>query len=313
MKRVATVGTFDGVHRGHHCVLETLRSYAGTHAMTPLVVTFRNHPLSVIAPERAPGSLCSPEEKEAMLRQEGMEVDMETFTPDMCALSAKEWIRRLRDNHNVRAIVIGYDNTFGCDGRTMKREDYIKAGKDEGVDIVVAPEIDGISSSAVRKAVEAGNLEKAAEMLGRFYTLRGKVVRGKQLGRTIGIPTANLLPENADAVLPPFGAYISEVRLPDMPPFRGVTNIGVRPTVDNATLPAISIETYILDFDADIYDAEIEVSLLHFLRREEKFSSLSDLKRQIEKDILCARRYRPLPPPLPISANELSLRRFSKQ
>ncbi len=295
MKRVATIGTFDGVHRGHREVIRTLLSEAEAVGAEPLVVTFRNHPLSVIAPERTPGMLCSPEEKYAAITATGASCVMLDFTPQMCALSSGEWLCYLRDNYEVGSIVIGYDNTFGCDGRYLSRQDYLRIAEAAGLNMITAPEIEGLSSSAIRRLIRNGAMEQAARMLGRYYTLHGTIVQGNQLGRTIGVPTANLQLNHSGLLLPPYGAYVSEILIPGKGRFRGVTNIGMRPSIDPALRsPLPTVETHILDFDDDIYGAEVALSLLTHIRDEKKFPSLEALKNQIAEDIEVARGYTPL-------------------
>lgn len=284
-RRAATIGTFEGVHRGHLCVLHTLRNAAAERGMRPMAITFGDHPLSVIAPDRAPGALMSTRRKLALLRREGTTPHLLNFTPSTARLSTAEWMRHLHEIYNVDCIVIGFDNTFGHDGRSLSPDDYIRLGKEMEIEIIIAPKVAGISSSAIRHDIEAGKIEDANKMLAYPYTLDGIVIKGDQIGRTIGFPTANLqLLPPTDRVLPPYGAYASETLLPDGRLKQSVTNIGIRPSIEKGKTE-LRIETYILDFDEDIYGKEIEVRLLKFLRPEKKFDSLEALKKQLEEDV----------------------------
>lgn len=203
MARIATIGTFDGYHIGHAEVIRTLKEEALRQRLTPVVITFRNHPLSVVRPDRIPAPLSTPDEKKGFLSAEDVEVVMTDFTPEMAALSARQWLTRLRDIYDVRCVVIGYDNTFGSDGRNMTREEYMALGHSLGMEIIPAPRLEGVSSSSIRKLISAGSLEEAARLCGRPYTLCGKITRGNQLGRTIGFPTANLVPTPGSRLLQP--------------------------------------------------------------------------------------------------------------
>lgn len=274
---VVTVGTFDGVHRGHREVLHTLKEYASRQSLHPLVVTFDRHPLEIVAPDRAPRLLQTRADRDLMLRQEGVEVEEVAFTPSLCALTAEEWMTILRDRYGAKAVVTGYDNTFGSDGRKMSHDDYKAIGEKLGLEVIVAPELQGICSSCIRKAVADGYVRKASEMLGRDYMVRGVVVEGRKLGRTLGFPTANL--EVAQGIqLPAPGVYAA--RLNDMP---GVVNVGNNPTVSTGN--PITIEAHILDFDGDLYGETMTLSFAERLRGEVKFDSLDSLKMQIGEDI----------------------------
>lgn len=287
-KFAATVGTFDGVHRGHLKVLETLRQVAAAEGLTPLAITFESHPLRVIAPERTPHAIMSTAKKIELLRKEGVATHIIDFSPSTACLSAAEWMRRLHDLHGVECIVIGYDNTFGHDGRFLTSEDYLRIGGEIGVKVFVAPELEGISSSAIRRLIKEGKIEEANAMLGRNFILDGIVEEGDRIGRKIGFPTANLHLFPPDhRLLPPFGVYASEVLLPEGRRLPGVTNIGMRPSVsDIADTPRPRIETHILGYSGEsLYGKPLEVELLSFIRPEQKFPGIDALKAQLAKDI----------------------------
>ena len=277
-----TVGTFDGIHPGHREVLRTLKEYARRHGLHPLVVTFDRHPLEIVAPDRAPRLLQTRADRDRMLRQEGVEVEEVSFTRDICSLTAEDWMRVLRDRYGARAIVTGYDNTFGRDGRNMTTSDYHEAGCRLGLDIVEAPELPGVCSSCIRKAVAAGDVKEASRLLCHDYEVEGIVEEGRRLGRNLGFPTANLHP--ADRIqLPAPGVYAG--RLDGKP---AVINIGNNPTVGDGN--PITVEAHVLDFAGDLYGKKVRASFTDRLRGEMKFDSLDALKKQIGEDIQEARR-----------------------
>ena len=274
--RVVTVGTFDGVHRGHREVLNTLKDYAVSHSLSPLVITFDRHPLEVVAPDRAPRLLQLRSDRDTMLHEAGVEVEEVSFTPSLCSITAGEWMKILRDRYGAKALITGYDNTFGSDGRKMTHEDYRRLGERLGLDVIEAPELPGICSSCIREAVAAGDMKRASDMLGRDYMVRGKVVEGRRLGRTIGFPTANLSVEDR-IQLPAPGVYAA--RLNGMP---AVVNIGNNPTIAEGN--PVTVEAHIIDFEGDLYGESVVLSFADRLRGEIKFNSLEALRRQIEHD-----------------------------
>ena len=286
MKKIATVGTFDGMHRGHMAVTDTLLKGGAALGLLPLAISFPDHPLMVIAPERAPRLIMPPGEKVAILDGLGIETSLLDFTPELCRLSASDWLRLLRDNHQVAAIVLGYDNTFGSDGRHLRREDYYRIAAELGLTCIEAQEIPGCSSSAIRKAIIDGNIPAANSLLGHPFELLGHIVEGNRIGRTIGFPTANLRPANPSRqLLPPPGVYAARAILPDGLGYPAVANIGFRPTIDERLREADPrIEAHILGFNADIYGSPLRLQLLQLLRPEQKFPSLEFLKTQIARD-----------------------------
>lgn len=281
-RRVATVGTFDGLHRGHRKVLDTVTTLSKETGSAPLVICFDRHPLETVAPERAPGLIQSPSERTNTLFREGFEILTIEFSHAMASLTAREWLTNLRDKHEVDTIVIGYDNTFGCDGVGMSIEDYVDLGRSLGIKVVEAPMEKGISSSAIRKHLEAGRLEEATAMLGRPYTLTGKVVHGRHLGSRLGFPTANLQ-LSYKAQLPADGVYAADALLPDGSRRRAVVNIGKCPTVDQCHKR--TVEAHIIGLDEDLYNERLSLKIIRRLRDEKKFDSLTDLTAQIRRDI----------------------------
>lgn len=282
MPRIAAIGTFDGVHRGHRSVLKVLTEYAHENNLEPIAVTFNQHPLALIDPSRIPPYLTPLWKKKNLLKEVGARPIVLEFDEKMRATTASQWIRHLKDNYEVEALVIGYDNTFGCDGVTLSLEDYRRIGEVEGVKILTAEEIEGVSSSAIRKSVVAGDVEKAYKMLGRPFSITAPVVKGNSLGHTIGFPTANIdIPEGM--ALPKPGVYAAIVKtLYDGKKHPAMVNIGTRPTVMRGDDPVI--EAHLIDWNGDLYGKDITVRFLKRLRDEKKFDSIDALKSQLMID-----------------------------
>lgn len=280
--RAAVVGTFDGVHCGHLHLLETLRRLSAERSLTPLVVTFARHPLALMAPERVPAELTGTETRRRLLEAEGFEVEVLDFNENLRRLSAAEFLGMLRERYAVELFLIGFNNRIGSDrlgvaelaGRTIA-----------GVEVVAATENTepGVSSSAIRRALQQGDIDAANRMLGRPYAIEGKVVGGKRLGRTIGFPTANIEPAPQTA-LPAVGVYAGL-----MLGHKAVVNIGRRPTVEGRADAPLSIEAHLLDFSGDLYGRHVKLEFLSRLRGEQKFAGLDELKKAIENDVQNAR------------------------
>lgn len=282
MHRVAAIGTFDGVHRGHRSVLKTLVEYAEANGMEPVAITFSSHPLALIAPERCPDELTPLSKKKKLLKELGVAPIVLDFDRSLRSTTASDWIKQIHDKYDVRALVLGYDNTFGSDGVNLSLDDFRKLGEMHGVEILGADEVKDVSSSAIRKAVKAGDMEKARQMLGRPYSITAKVVDGNRLGHTIGFPTANIEPTPGVA-LPKPGVYAAIVKiLSDGSKHPAMVNIGTRPTVMRGDDTVI--ETNILGWNGDLYGKEITVRFIKRLRDEEKFDSIDALRTQLNKD-----------------------------
>ncbi|MBD5277541.1 MAG: bifunctional riboflavin kinase/FMN adenylyltransferase [Bacteroides sp.] len=291
MERVnaAAVGMFDGVHLGHLDILDAVGREAARTGGKPVVLTFRNHPLSLLRPQDAPPLLTDAAEKEALIRARLPEatVGMLDFG-ELRGLPAGDFLKRLRDEAGVATMVMGYDNRFGCDG-PRDRAAYDALGARAGMDVVhVAPRpVDGVtaSSSRVRELIAAGSVDRAAAMLGRPYSLRGTVVHGRHLGHTLGFPTANVEPAPGRQ-LPARGVYAAWALLPGEPAQRvpAMVNVGVRPTVDTSPHPALSIEAHLPGFHGDLYGCSLELQLVQRLRGERRFESREALVRQLAID-----------------------------
>ena len=279
--RGAAIGTFDGVHLGHCSVLDVLSRLCEEKDLSPVAITFEKHPLAHIAPERCPVEITPLPQKKRLLGKYGVEPLVFTFDEEMRMTTAEEWMRKIYSELGVRLLVIGYDNTFGYDGINLSIADYRALGQKIGIEVVEAPELKDISSSAIRKAVIAGDMENAERMLGRPYSLSGVVVEGNQVGRTLGFPTANLnVPENS--AVPAKGTYSGLVKLPDGKVYKAMVNIGTRPTLRRSDESVI--EAHLIGFSGDLYGRQITLQFLKRLRDEIKFDTIEDLRKQITRD-----------------------------
>lgn len=288
---VVTSGTFDGVHRGHQKILTRLTEVARASGGESVVLTYWPHPRTVVSNDSQNLRLLSTlEEKTDLLAQAGVDhLVVIPFTRSFSQLSSEEFIQRiLIEKIGTKKLVIGYDHRFGRD-----REggfDYIRAHQaDYGFEVEEIPRQDiedvGVSSSKIRTALAEGNVHAANLFLGRSYNLTGTVVKGRQLGRTIGYPTANLQVDDAVKLIPANGVYAVDVQYNGQL-LSGMTNIGFRPTVagENQT-----VETYIFDFDNDIYGEHLTLRFREFIRPEQKFSGLPALVEQLKNDEETAR------------------------
>ncbi len=286
MKKAVTIGTFDGVHRGHQLVLDTLKKEAELRGLQPVAITFDRHPLELVAPERAPGQLMSTERKGELIRQEGVEPLILPFTEQLRSMRAFEWLDYIHRKYDVELLVAGYDNTFGSDGIDMSIAVYKAMGDDIGIEVISAPEEEGVSSSAVRKAVKSGDIEKAIRLLGHCPEIEGRVSPGFHVGSEIGFPTANLQIPSRTA-LPAPGVYAaeafidgSEAGLPAM------VNIGYRPTFEGTDKASghLTVEAHIIGEDEELYNKGVRLEFVDRLRDEKKFGSVRELTEQLQKD-----------------------------
>ncbi|MDE6022292.1 MAG: riboflavin biosynthesis protein RibF [Muribaculaceae bacterium] len=286
MKKAVTIGTFDGVHRGHQLVLETLKKEAAKRGLQPTAMTFDRHPLDLIAPQRAPGNLMTPKRKADLIRREGVEPIVLTFSEQLRMMSAYEWLDHIHRKYDVELLVAGYDNTFGRDGIDLSIADYKAMGDAIGIEVVSAPEENGVSSSAIRKAVKAGDIDRARNLLGHHPEIEGKVTSGFHIGRKIGYPTANLQVASG-AVVPANGVYAATANIDDDDEvLAAMVNIGHRPTFKGTSTGSeqLSVEAHIIGEDRDLYGKNIRLEFLSRIRDEVKFSSIEELKQQLGKD-----------------------------
>lgn len=293
-RRIVSVGMFDGVHEGHRSLLRDLVTTASRLGLRPAAVTFRNHPRHLVKPGQRVAMLMSLEERVEKLHQCGVEdVILLDFDEKTRMMTAREFMDMLHSDYNVDCIVMGFNNRFGHD-RPEGMEAYREIGATLGINILSAAEYKcdtatAVSSSTVRKLLASCEVEKAARLLGHPYRLAGTVVHGKELGRTIGFPTANISPSDPDNVIPGNGVYAVVVHLPDGTSRHGMLNIGHRPTVDSPYAPP-SIEVNIFDYHADLYDKPVTIDFIAFMRHEQAFNSIDELTRQLEADRDEARR-----------------------
>lgn len=283
-----TIGFFDGVHLGHRYLVSELSEIAKKRNFASAVLTFRTHPRQVLHSDYIPSLLTTADEKIALLKDTGVDyVVMTEFTQDLSMLTAQEFMRLLHDNLNVRCLMIGYDHRFGHN-RSDKFEDYVRFGKEIGIEVVQSSPLvtDGInvSSSAVRKTISEGDVAKAAKLLGREYSLAGQVVKGFQVGRTIGFPTANIAYDDS-RMLPKDGVYAARVAV-DSHLYDAMLYIGSRPTVNTGK---ISVEAYLFDFSDDIYGKNVNVRFVDRIRDSIKFNSIEELKKQLGEDEIKAK------------------------
>lgn len=286
MNRAVTIGTFDGVHRGHRVVLDVLKEEAARRGLQPMAMTFDRHPLDLICPERAPGNLLSTSRKEELLRREGVAPVILAFNEQLRSMRAYEWLDLIHRKYDVRLLVAGYDNTFGCDGLDLSLADIRAMGESVGIDVTEAPEVPGVSSSKIRKAVKGGDIVAAMELLGHEPELEGKVVNGFHVGSGIGFPTANLQPLRG-LVVPAKGVYAARAVIEGEEGWSpAMVNVGVRPTFDGTRQQSLhpTIEAHIIGKDEDLYGKNMRLEWLRRLRDEQKFGSVDALKRQLEKD-----------------------------
>jgi riboflavin kinase/FMN adenylyltransferase len=279
------LGTFDGVHIGHKKILEKITQNTENEKYESLVLTFFPHPRMILQEESAIKLLNTITEKIDLLEKTGIEnLVIHPFDESFSRLTAEEFVREiLVEQFHIQKIIIGHDHRFGRN-RTANIDDLIDFGKKYGFEVeqISAQEINeiSVSSTKIRNALEEGDIVLANKYLGYEYFLTGTIIKGKQLGRTIGFPTANLKIEENYKLIPRNGVYIVSSIINNKTVF-GMMNIGFNPTVNGENQ---TIEIHFFDFEADLYHQKITVSLLHRIRSEQKFDSVVLLKEQLEKD-----------------------------
>lgn len=282
---VATIGFFDGVHRGHRFLINQIKEVAAKDGLCSALVTFPVHPRQVIQTSYRPQLLSSPQEKLELLASTGIDYCiLLPFTTELSLLSAREFMQLLRDQFNIRTLIVGYDHRFGHN-RSESFEDYCRYGEELGIYIVRARAYtdgeDKISSSVIRQLLKEGDVGRAAKFLGYNYYLDGTVVDGYKVGRKIGFPTANLKVDCPNKLIPSEGVYAVYVYV-EGKKWAGMLNIGHRPTLNNGT--DLSIEVNILHFSDDIYHKEMRLEFVRFLRPEEKYDTVDALIAQMHID-----------------------------
>lgn len=285
------IGVFDGVHLGHQQIIRQTVADARQHDALALVVTFDRHPNSIVAPDRVPLQIFSRSQK--MRAIEALDVDAVLeipFDEKFSRESGETFIRRLgRDLQHIQGICVGANFVFG-----HKRSGDVRLLKQLGAELHfqvhghAAVSLDGelVSSTRIREAIQLGDLDAASQMLGRPYAICGRVLAGDKIGRTLGFPTANL--DVTGLILPPNGVYAAAAHFSGRF-YRVALNIGLRPTLSKPAT-ALRVEAHLLDYEGDLYDAELELEVLAKLREEKRFGSPEELKRQIEQDVARVRR-----------------------
>ena len=288
----AALGVFDGVHRGHRAVIARVESEAAARGLSSAGITFRAHPQQVLRPQVPFRMLTSPEERETLLRQTGIDrVIFLDFTREMSLLSAFDFLQILSSHYQVKGLIIGYDHRFGHN-RAEGFDDYVKYGQRLGMEILHADELvtdaGPVSSSIIRELLIKGDLTTANHLLSYPYTLHGKVVNGFHVGRELGFPTANIDIDYPDKLIPANGVYAARIVLPDGNRYNGMLNIGNRPTLNRPN--DYSIEANLFDFSGNLYGSSLAVELIRYMRPEQTFADITALRAQLVADEAAIRK-----------------------
>jgi len=286
---VITIGNFDGIHLGHQKIFEEVKQRSYELKGDSIVYTFEPHPLNILSPHKKVPLITSFSEKIKLIEEAGIDIVIcEDFTPEYANLSPRQFVKNiLMDKIGIRAIFVGHDCAFGK-GRKGNIDTLKQLGEefDFEVHAVDAVKVDDVlvSSTKIRDTIQKGDVKKVASLLGRSYSISGKVEKGKSRGKGLGFPTANL--KSVEEICPKPGIYAVHVSYRDQP-YHGVVNIGFNPTFKDK---ALSIEVYVLEFNKDIYDEYIKISFVERLRNEKAFNTPDELVLQIKKDVEMARR-----------------------
>ena len=281
---VIALGTFDGLHLGHTDVINTAKNYAERSGLKLAVFTFSNHPLALIRPDLVPVRIISAEEKIKLLESFGVDYLINIpFTEDFAALSPDEFLDRLAC-FNYRCLVVGENFTYGFLG-SGKTETLERSGRKNGFDVIVRPlvKINGnvVSSTGIRNLIQAGHIEYANRMLGRAYSITGKIVHGEQRGRKLGFPTANIELVHGEMAVPAPGVYAVTASI-EGSIYEGMGNIGNNPTFND--VEHARLEVNLFNCSGDLYGKTMSVQFHKYIRAEKKFSGVEELCRQIEED-----------------------------
>ncbi len=283
MSYAATIGFFDGMHLGHRFLLQELLSLSSQRHLVHLVVTFRQHPRSVLCSGYVPQLLMTPDERLEAIRAQGIaEVLMLDFS-DVRDWTMRRFMHHLHCRLGVEVLLMGYNHHFGCDG-DAGFQDYLCAAAAEHLQLIQARPYAAaevvVSSTKIRNLLLSHCVEQANALLSAPYSLAGRVVHGRQIGRRMGFPTANIEPLDSSKLIPASGVYAVEVEM-DNCNYKGILNIGTNPTVGGTVR---SLEVYIRNFSGNLYGKVLTIRFLRFLREEQRFSSLDDLRKQISAD-----------------------------
>lgn len=288
---VIALGTFDGLHLGHTDVINTAKNYAERSGLKLAVFTFSNHPLALIRPDLVPVRIISAEEKIKLLESFGVDYLINIpFTEDFAALSPDEFLERLAC-FNYRCLVVGENFTYGFLG-SGKTETLERGGRKNGFDVIVRPlvKMNGnvVSSTGIRNLIQAGHIEYANRMLGRAYSITGKIVHGEQRGRKLGFPTANIELLHGEMAVPAPGVYAVTASI-EGSIYEGMGNIGNNPTFND--VEHARLEVNLFNCSGDLYGKTMSVQFHKYIRAEKKFSGVEELCRQIEEDKKAIKTY----------------------
>lgn len=277
------LGSFDGLHVGHLSLIYKVVEIAEKNNGKSVVFTFKNHPKSFIDKANSPKLLMDNNKKTEVLEKNGIDVVcFKEFDEDFMKMSPREFVKFLALDYNAKGIVVGFNYKFGY--KNLGNIELLKELQEEyGYELYIMDPCtykeEVVSSTRIRKAISDGDVLEASKMLNRPYSLSGEVVHGRKIGRTIGFPTANI-EYNKNFILPGIGVYYTNIKVNNKI-YKGITSVGSNPTVEGKK---ITVETYILDFNKEIYGEIVEVSFIKKIRNEKKFNDLEELKNQIEKD-----------------------------
>lgn len=282
----ATIGFFDGVHRGHQFMIDSLTTMAHAQGRQSLVITFDRHPRQVVHTDYVPQLITTTDEKLQLLHTTAADrIEMLHFDAQMAQLSAYEFMRQvLHEKYGVALLLTGYDNRFGHN-RAEGFDDYVRYGEEMGMEVRqnTPIDIDGlrVSSSLIRRLIVEGNITEASNCMGHPYSITGSVAHGFQEGRRIGFPTANIVPEGAEKLVPGNGVYATRVSVEGGEWMPAMLNIGTNPTFQRQQT---TIEAHIIGFEGDIYGRKVRVEFGRKLRDEQRFESVEALQKQLEAD-----------------------------
>lgn len=282
----ATIGFFDGVHRGHQFMIDSLTTMAHAQGRQSLVITFDRHPRQVVHANYVPQLITTTDEKLQLLHATAADrIEVLHFDMQMAQLSAYEFMRQvLHEKYGVAMLLTGYDNRFGHN-RAEGFADYVRYGEEMGMKVLqnTPIDIDGlrVSSSLIRRLIVEGNITEASNCMGHPYSITGSVAHGFQEGRRIGFPTANIVPESTEKLVPGNGVYATRVSVEGGEWMPAMLNIGTNPTFQRQQT---TIETHIIGFEGDIYGRKVRVEFGRKLRDEQRFESVEALQKQLETD-----------------------------
>ena len=282
----ATIGFFDGVHRGHQFMIDSLTTMAHAQGRQSLVITFDRHPRQVVHADYVPQLITTTDEKLQLLHATAADrIEVLHFDAQMAQLSAYEFMRQvLHEKYGVAMLLTGYDNRFGHN-RAEGFTDYVRYGEEMGMKVLqnTPIDIDGlrVSSSLIRRLIVEGNITEASNCMGHPYSITGSVAHGFQEGRRIGFPTANIVPESAEKLVPGNGVYATRVSVEGGEWMPAMLNIGTNPTFQRQQT---TIEAHIIGFEGDIYGKKLCGEFSRKLRDEQRFESVEALQKQLETD-----------------------------